>query len=439
MEIRDPIHGSIPLSPGEAALVSSPFFRRLRRIKQLGFADLVFPGAVHNRYLHSVGVMHLAGLAFDAVFADTEWLRGAERARLRQTLRLAALCHDIGHAPLSHSSEALFPSIAALQIPHMVGADSDKQARHEHYTFKLLLDSSLTPLLTRAFADLGIEPVHVAGLLYGGIEVDPGAFVVGGRDLRGVLSALCSSELDVDRMDYLLRDSYFSGVSYGKFDHDWLIGHLSHVEAADGKVFLALRDRALYTFDDFLLSRYHMFVMVYFHHKVECFDQMLKRFYAASPDFTVPADPESFLAFDDPAVFALLQEGAQRSPWARDIVEGRPMQVVAERGWHGRFDDLEELEAKLRDAGVDFVRAASKGALSKYRGKTSPEREVYVRIQPRYGDERTQPLGEATKLFERYGETTFMERTYVRADDAERVGKWVAEHRTRPQLTLRMG
>lgn len=436
MDIRDPIHGNIELNAGEQAVIESPYFRRLQRIKQLGFADLVFPGAVHTRYLHSIGVMHLAGHAFDAVFEDADWLPRSDRKRLRQILRLAALCHDTGHAPLSHTSEALFPSIAALQIPHMRGADSPKQARHEHYTFKLLMDSSLTVLIERNFGSMGIEPHHIAALLYGGISDADDAFVVSGRNLRGVLSSLCSSEVDVDRMDYLLRDSYFSGVSYGKFDHDWLIDKLTYHEADDGGVYLAIEDRALYTFDDFLLSRYHMFLMVYFHYKVECFDQMLKRYYEQTPNFTVPADPETFLTFDDPAVFRELQQGASQSRWARGILSGTSLSCVAERGWHGRSDDLSVLENRLEDAGLDYVHTTSKGALSKYRGKTDAERQIFARIQPRHGPVRFQPLGEATKLFNRYADTTFMERTYVHAEDVPQVERWVTELRANPQLTL---
>ncbi len=439
MDIRDPIHGNIQVNDGERAVIESPYFRRLQRIKQLGFAYLVFPGAVHTRFLHSIGVMHLAGCAFDAVFKDATWLAGEDRGRLRQILRLAALCHDTGHAPLSHTSEALFPSIAALQIPHMRGADSPKQARHEHYTFKLLMDSSLTTVIERAFGPMGISPHHIAALLYGGITDADDAFIVSNRNLRGVLSSICSSEVDVDRMDYLLRDSYFSGVSYGKFDHDWLIGKLTYYETDEGALHLAIEDRALYTFDDFLLSRYHMFLMVYFHNKVECLDQMLKRFYEETPGFTVPAEPEAFLSFDDPAVFRALERGAKASRWARGILSGTPLSCVAERGWHGRTDDLNALESRLDDAGLDYVHVTSKGAVSKYRGRTEDECQIYVRIQPRLGAPRYQPLGEATKLFNRYADTTFMERTYVYAEDVAVVAGWVADLRDNPQLTLTVG
>src|SRR5580698_1949567 len=105
MEIRDPIHGSIEIPDGEVAIIDSVAFQRLRQIKQLGFAEFSFPGATHNRYLHSVGAAHIAGLIFDNIFRKYKFSSDAARERLRQTLKLAVLLHDIGHGPLSHASE----------------------------------------------------------------------------------------------------------------------------------------------------------------------------------------------------------------------------------------------------------------------------------------------------------------------------------------------
>ncbi|MEY3013613.1 MAG: hypothetical protein RIT45_2348 [Pseudomonadota bacterium] len=411
MEIRDPIHGPIALSEVEQEALRTRAFQRLRSVKQLGFAELVFPGAAHNRFLHSLGVMHLAGEAFDSVFRDASWMPADDRARLRQTLRLAGMLHDVGHAPLSHSSESLFPSIEKLGLPGVHSRDPSRQARHEHYTLKLLLDAPLGQTVDRALAPLGGSARDVAALLHGGVRTEGEPFRVAGRDLRSVLTSLCSGEVDVDRMDYLQRDSYFSGVSYGKFDHAWLIGHLTHFESDDGQVHLALEDRAIYTFDDFLLSRMHMFLMVYFHAKVVCYDQMLRRFYDAMPEFEVPSDPEAFVELDDPAVWRMLRQAEDRSEWAARIVQGRPLALVAERGWHQRDDDLDALEAWLAGRGIEHFRVTSHGALSKYRARQ--DGGIYVHIRPRVGDGHFLPLGEATNLFERYADTTRMERTYV--------------------------
>ncbi len=413
MEIRDPIHGPISLSEVEIAVLAEPLFQRLRNVKQLGFAELLFPGAAHNRWLHSIGVMHLAGLAFDAVFGDADWLGADDRQRLRQTLRLAGMLHDVGHAPLSHSSESLFPSRAALALPDVDVGDPTRQARHEHYTVKLLLDSPLGATVDRAGAPLGLAARHVAALLHDGVRLHDAPFVCGSRDVRPLLSTLCSGEVDVDRMDYLRRDSYFTGVSYGTFDADWLISHLTRHEADDGRVALALEDRALYTFDDFLLSRLHMFLMVYFHPKVVCFDQMLRRFYDERPELTLPLDPDDFARFDDASIWRALRDHAGRSRWAAGITQLRPLPLVGERGWHGRDDDLDGLEAALQAEGLDFLRVTSHGVLSKYRDRGAGDRAIFVRLRPRVGPARVVALGKATTLFRRRSETTVMERTYV--------------------------
>src|SRR3979411_2566827 len=108
MHIRDPIHGAIELTPEERALVDSPQYQRLRNVKQLGFADLAFPGATHTRYAHGLGARAGPTKAF-APLAPQLDLEGEERARFRQTLRLAVLFHDLGHAPLSHATERIMP------------------------------------------------------------------------------------------------------------------------------------------------------------------------------------------------------------------------------------------------------------------------------------------------------------------------------------------
>src|SRR5712671_937457 len=105
MHIRDPIHGAIEITPEERALVDSPQYQRLRNVKQLGFADLAFPGATH-----------MATKVFDAIAPELD-LDLDDRARFRQTLRLAVLFHDLGHAPLSHATEAIMPPVAGLRVP----------------------------------------------------------------------------------------------------------------------------------------------------------------------------------------------------------------------------------------------------------------------------------------------------------------------------------
>src|SRR6478752_2127264 len=116
MHIRDPIHGAIEVTPDEQALIDSPQFQRLRNVKQLGFADLAFPGATHTRYAHGLGALAQGTRLFEQLAPGLE-LDTDDRARLRQTLRLAVLFHDLGHAPLSHATERIMPQASALAVP----------------------------------------------------------------------------------------------------------------------------------------------------------------------------------------------------------------------------------------------------------------------------------------------------------------------------------
>jgi len=431
VEIRDPIHGPISVTPAETAVIDSRYCQRLRSIKQLGFSELTFPGASHSRFLHSLGAMHLAGQAFDAVFRDALWMDCDNRSRFRQTLRLAALCHDLGHPPLSHASEVLLPRLGNLAVPHLHVADRDQQASHEHLTLKLLLDSGLSPLLDGACQHLGIEALHVAALLSEDIRCDSSVFEVGGRNVQGILAALVSSELDVDRMDYLLRDSYFTGVSYGKFDVDWLIGHLTHHEGADGALHLALHERAIFTFDDFLLSRHHMFLMVYFHKKSVCYDHMLQQFYGQFPDAcAASADAETYVELDDPAVWRALRQHEGHSLWADGILRQQPLKLLAETTQSSVPEPIGPLVQRLQAEGIPHLHVTSQGALSKYH-PADHARAIYVRKQPPVGDACFVPLAEATRLFERYADSTVLERLYVQPQRADQAAQWLIELRRR--------
>src|SRR5437868_5014013 len=186
MHIRDPIHGAIELTADERSLIDSPQYQRLRNVKQLGFADLAFPGATHTRYAHGLGAMAMATKLFDAVASQLE-LEGGDRARFRQTLRLAVLFHDLGHPPLSHATEAIMPPVADLRVPDWAREPGDRRAGHEDYTLKLLLDSSLTAEIRRRFSAFGIEPEHVAGLICGRAPPGPYPYGARGRDLLPIL------------------------------------------------------------------------------------------------------------------------------------------------------------------------------------------------------------------------------------------------------------
>lgn len=347
MEIRDVIHGSIVIESSERPVLDSRYFQRLRQIKQLGFSENSYPSATHNRYIHSLGAMNTATRAFDTIFGGptaaasqyaSDRIFLSERApeafeRFRAVARLAALLHDVGHGPLSHTTEFAMPQVQALgEIAGRPTKGRGRKATHEDYTLKIILDSGLTPLLEHAGRHKGFKPIHIAALIDSSIEPGDDFFIerLDGQpvNFRPILQQLISSELDADRMDYLRRDSWHAGVSYGQFDFDWLVGNLtSHVK--DGKCYLALQHRALYSFEDFLISRFHMFLMVYFHYKSVVFDEMLAQYFA-SPDctYSLPADVEKYCESNDAELYAHLAES--ENEWARRIAERRPYRMLVE-------------------------------------------------------------------------------------------------------------
>src|SRR6266850_136731 len=411
MHIRDPIHGAIELTADERALIDSPQYQRLRNVKQLGFADLAFPGGTHTRYAHGLGAMAMATKVFDALAPQLE-IELDDRARFRQTLRLAVLFHDLGHAPLSHATEAIMPDVAGLRVPGWAARGPGAgRAGHEDYTLKLVLDSALAAEVRRRFSSGGIEPEHIAGLICG--RPPPGAYPYrsGGRDLLPVLRQVVSGELDADRMDYLQRDSFFTGVNYGKFDADWIVQNLAAVER-DDRVYLGLQHRAVFAFEDFLLSRYHMFLSVYFHSTSVGYEVMLQR-WCESGEYALPADPEEYLLHDDVTLLGALRASA--NPWARRIVRRQGYRVLMENAPGEGAEPLEEQKRQLEAAGVDAFVTVSRGVLSHY-GK---EATLWVR-SPR-GEV---PIGEYTPLYERYAEAAMLARLYVepeRWDEARRL------------------
>ncbi len=405
VELRDPLHGPITVTRAELAVIDAPHFQRLRRVKQLGFAEHAFPGAVHNRYLHSLGAMHLAGRLFDVLALSAPWLRGPEGARLRQTVRFAALLHDIGHPPLSHAAETLLPDRAAL--PALAVAERTGRASHEDMTMALILASGLTEVLARAGAPAGVTPQAIAALVEP--HLDSGAaFVVDGVDVRPLLHSLVSGELDVDRMDYLLRDSLFAGVSYGHYDLDWLVSQARAVP--DGAVVrLGIERRALPAFEHFLLARYHMFQMVYFHPKSDIYDAMLRQWLAAVGDEArFPGDPEAFIACDDAWLRARLVASAD--PWARRIAEDRPLALAAELR-HPLDAETEAVVVALLAREPEAVRLTARPVLSRYAQKPSHLRADPLLVVDEAGHVRR--IEAVTDLYDRYERTLRLERVYV--------------------------
>lgn len=425
--IRDPIHGSLEFDADELALVDHRAYQRLRLIKQLGLADLAFPGATHTRFAHGLGVTHVAARMFDGVTRDYE-LTASERQRLRTTLRLAALFHDLGHAPLSHTTERFMPPVRQLELGPWMSGSRDRRAGHEDYTLKILVDSDLTELFRRRFRDRGVEPEDVCALLANRLpEGMANPFHIGGRNWLPLLHQCVSSEVDADRMDYLLRDSYFAGVPYGRYDSDWLIENLTTVERGVD-LHLGLHAKASFGFEDYLLSRYHMFMSVYFHHVPIGYELMLTRFFAESAhELRFPANIEQYFDCDD--MFLQIRLKRSDNPWARRIIERRGYRMLAEEkglsqdGTDAELGgDLELLHLRLEEAQVPAILHTVQGRLSKYfsfgasRPPGASEPDLYF-VED---NGRTFTIDNYSPLYRRYAGAAVLKRVYVDPDASDR-------------------
>ena len=413
MEIRDPIHGALTISKQETRVLDSPAFQRLRMIKQLGFSEFSFPGATHSRYLHSLGASYLAGLAFDSIFKDFKFSNEKKKHSYRQVLRLGALLHDIGHGPLSHSTEVVMPHLKDLQIGVYKDRENRK-AHHEDYTIKFITDSPLTEILSDSFPDF--EPYHIACLVDRKLEDKGGFFFDNDLNFRPILSQIISSEVDVDRMDYLVRDAYFCGTSYGKVELEWLLGNFKYYIVENTHVHLALDRRAIYTFDDFLLSRLHMYLMVYFHHKSTIYEKILYNYLSSEDcDYQLPSCIENYVSCTD---FSLYENMASsQNPWAKRIAQRHPFRIVFEdHVTSPESSRTEKINARLNREGVETILANSRSHLSKYHKMDSGPLTIYVL------DSYAPPtsIDRCTEIFQKYKEARVIERIYVNPDNMEK-------------------
>ena len=237
--IRDPVWGNIRLGAEAAEIVDAPEFQRLRRVKQLGVAHLAYPGGVHSRFLHAVGVYHLVSVAVTHLERDghLDSLSLEDREAI-PIVRLAALLHDVGHYAFSHAMEELRPESVL--------------GHHEEIATQFLEADSIKGVLDH----YGPDTVARVGKLIRG-------------ESRHALQGLVTGSLDLDKIDYLRRDAFFCGVPYGAVDVDRLLPALTLArEENDGPLELAVSEKGIGALETLLFSKYQMFRNVYWHHTV---------------------------------------------------------------------------------------------------------------------------------------------------------------------------
>ena len=312
--IRDPVHGLIAFGDSGDRhrdetdriawrLINTPEFQRLRRIRQLGFSELVFPGATHSRFAHSVGVYHTARRLADIVALRQEDPHDPDRERVAL---LAALLHDIGHGPFSH----VFESVD--------GAGPRKS--HEDWGAEIIRgDTGVNRVLREASEEL---PDRVAELLKAEYPAD-------------IYASIVSSQFDADRLDYVQRDRLATGVDFAHIDRDWLFDCLEVGSITVGKEdpqevsCFFLGPKGLEVAEEYLEARFRLYRMVYMHKTTRAAEKMLetvlKRANETASADTVRRDPllryfaasaptlEEYLALDDSTVWAALAGLAEGS------------------------------------------------------------------------------------------------------------------------------
>jgi hypothetical protein len=304
--IIDPVHGDIGLSKLETELIDTPTFQRLRRIKQLGFAYMVYPNARHSRFEHSLGVMHMMSRVLESLRSKSK--KVVPDGYFRK-LRIAALLHDIGHYPYSHLMEKIDWDSARKYI----SKKGQNEAKETSATKEYPKHERLGELVITERKDIkeklkgnNIYPQDIAALVSGQHQSIPN---------------LLNASLDVDRLDYLVRDSMNTGLPYGKVDINYIVNNLE----LTAKKEIVVRSKARSSIEHMLMGRYFMFNTVYMHKTVFAFEEVIRRIvlrlwwkgkiYKSGEDIEkmARADSNDFLAFDDGYLDKLIDKYADDS------------------------------------------------------------------------------------------------------------------------------
>lgn len=329
--IRDSVYGDINLSEFEVKVMDMPQFQRLRRIKQLGLISLIYPGATHTRFEHCLGTMNLGSKLAEELELDQDDV---------ELIRISALLHDIGHGPFSHVSEGV------LSFPH------------EELTRYVVTQTSIRDLLEEKF------------------DVNEIADIINGK---GHLGPIVSGELDVDRMDYLLRDSHNTGVSYGIIDYERII---SNLKLEDG---LILDIKGVQAAEGALVSRYFMYPSVYQHHTTRIVNSMFRRALQKTFDEKI-IDEHEIYRYDDSDITSMFRNS--ENEYVRDIMFRLDNRIIPKRVKTIRLDNFKYPE-KMYKIKAEELRKAEAEIAEDY---DLDKDYVFINIAeyPRFDEMKTQ-------------------------------------------------
>lgn len=311
-QIYDNIYGFVRLTRTEEAIINSPYYQRLRWIKQLGFATYIFDGAEHTRFAHAIGAMHSADQMVRAIgraVPDEKLfdVRAMDPASVfHKSIRIAALLHDIGTFPFSHSIEGSY--IRYGEKLEKRGKLPGKQLpnNHEHLGSYVIKNSDFAGGLTRILKEDGFDFAVLSKFIKGDSP-----------DL--VANQILHSDLDADRMDYLIRDAHHTGIKYGHVDRDYIMYHLTTFKTTGGREALGVKENALHAVEDFLIARFAWYSQVVRNSSSAKFDILAAHiaYYLLERGLIyqfhellglASGDPERFFGFNDVYFMSKVQE-----------------------------------------------------------------------------------------------------------------------------------
>ena len=314
--IFDVLYGFIPITEWEEKIINSPLFQRLRWIKQLVFPNYVFTGAEHNRFTHVIGVMHsmdqmlrALGLAVsDAELFDPK--SNSKEALLHKSLRISALLHDIGTFPFSHSIEFAYIR-HGNDARHKRQKTKDLPNSHEHLGSFIIKNTRYPGGITQILEQYGLDVQMISD-------------IIKGDSPHLVANQLMHSDLDADRMDYLLRDAHYTGIKYGQFDREYILANLVTYDTGNGQLAFGVRENAAHAVEDFLIARFSWYSQVIKHQGGAKFDIM------ASHVAEALLEKNLLIQFHD--LLEMVEKKDERFFWWNDVYFMNRLQEVKYNG-----------------------------------------------------------------------------------------------------------
>jgi len=401
-EIKDPVHGYVYITEAEKQVIDSFPVQRLRRLRQLAGAEYVYPGANHTRFEHSVGAMHLAGL-----MAENPYLSKHFNEEEYQLIRIAALLHDVGHGPFSHIFEHLL-----VKFLHKT---------HEDINVWIVQESELKDIVKK----IGFNPDEIAKLSVGWLH----------KPKRAFMDQIIRSAVDVDKLDFVVRDTYHTGAQYGYVDVFRLIQTLDVLDQN-----LAVDLGALSALESFILARVESFKSIYFHRVGRAAQLMLAMAMEEAKDelglinFKTPDD---YLAYDDYTVWTKLKKSKKSKKIIENLERRKLLKCAYDRTFYVRdktvssIFSVEKIRDQLRDqianeAGVDsqavVIDVPTLPSVPYSHSVLLEPMEIPVFMRTRDGEKVPQRLSDISGIFEVLKGFINILRVYTDEENREKVG-----------------